>query len=321
MSCCNKCKKTTCCCGTSAILRYTGPDIPELGISTNDLIEVVIQNITQYILDGTNTSVLTDNGDGTYSHDPGDGTGTIVTFIVGKHTTGLIAHVNPHYGDTWYDTVTGQLKWFTNNGTIDVWYTIPIPTIPSLKAETIHHNVVTLLTIDPTIHSKRELHFESTGNMTLNGNDHLVSDDYTYLIVNTTAVDRFVTFSNIAAAYIRDGGAIMDLSGAGFTIPSNTTMLMTVTNVSGTIYVNGQFFAIEEAGDPINLFNTTVNLVGLTPLVVNVPTMVNLESILLLDSLGVDITSGVAKSVAGDNITLTSNVGILNVQVRVIFSI
>lgn len=318
---CNKCKKTTCCCSSSAILRYTGPDIEELGISTGDLIEVVIQNITQYITEGMAISTFTDNGDGTYTHTPGDGSGTTTTIIVGKHTTGAAAHADPNYGDTWYDTVTGQLRWFTNNGTIDVWYTIPTPTIPSLKAETLHHNVGTDLTLDPAIHSKRQIDFESTGNIIIDGNDHLVSDDYTYLIVNATAVARDITFLNVAAAWIRDGGAIVDLSGTGFPIPPNTSILVTVTNDSGTIYVTGQFFAIEEAGDPINLFNDTVSLVALTPLVVNVPTMVNLESILIFDSTGVDITSGISKSVSGDNITLESNVSIANIVVRVIFSI
>lgn len=317
---CPKCNKNSCCCSASAITRYTGPDIPELGINTGDLIEVVVQNITNYIIEGVATSTLTYNGDGTYTHTPGDESGTSTTFVTGQHTTGLTPHSDPKYGDTWYDTTTGQLRWYTNNGTSDVWEVATAATSARFKEETIHHNGAGTLTIDPSIHSKREIHLESTGDAEIDGNDHLALDDYTYLFVNTTAVNRTVTFSNTTGAWVRDGGPITEVSGAGFTIPANASMLTTVTNSGGNIYVNGHPFALEEAGDPINLFTDTVNLVGLTPLVVNVPTMSSLESILILDSAGVDITDGITKSVLVDDITLTSNVDIANVEVRVIYS-
>lgn len=302
------------------ILRYTGPDIPELGISTGDLVEVVIQNITNYITEGVATSTLTNNGDGTFTHTPGDESGTSTTFVTGQHTTGATPHANPKYGDTWYDTTTNQLRWYTNNGTIDIWATVTASTLPRFKEETIHHNSASNLAIDPSIHSKREIHFENTGDADLDGNDHLALDDYTYLFVNTTAAARTIDFANVTGAWIRDGGVITDLSGSGFTLPPNTSMLVTVTNSGGSVYVNGHFYALSISGDVLNTFSTTVNLPPATQVVVNVPTMVELESILLLSSTGEDITGGIHKTVSGANITLTSNVDLEDVEVRVIFS-
>ena len=318
---CNKCKQTQCCCSSSAIARYTGPDIPELGIKTGDLIEVVIQNITNYITEGLAASTLVNNADGTYTHTPGDGTATSTTFVTGQHTTGLVPHTSPKYGDTWYDTTTGQLRWYTNNGTSDVWEVATAAVPARFKEETIHHSAGTTLTIDPSIHSKREIHFEALGDLLLDGNDHLALDDYTYLVVNTTAVDRVVTFANVTGAWLRDGGAITNLSGVGFTIPPNTSLLITVTNSGGNVYVNGHFYTLALAGDAINLFTTTVNLPPLTPVVVNVPTMANMESILILSDIGEDITDGVLVTVAGSNITITSNVDLEDVQIRVIYSV
>lgn len=316
---CSKCKQNTCCC-SSTILRYSGPDIPELGISTGDLIEVVIQNITTFITDGVAISTLINNGDGTYTHTPGDGSGTSTTFVTGQHTTGATPHASPKYGDTWYDTTTGQLKWYTNNGSIDLWETATASSLPRFKEETIHHNATGVLTINPSIHSKREIHIENTGDLTLNGNDHLALDDYTYLIVNTTAVDRVITFSNVAAAWIRDGGAITDLSGTGFTIPSNTSMLLTVTNSGGNVYVNGHFYALEIGGSPTNVSSNVISLVASTPYILNIPTMANLESILVLDSTGLVITDAISISVVEPDITLESNVDLTNIEVRTIYS-
>jgi len=317
---CPKCNQSACCCSTT-VARYTGPDIPELGITTGDLIEVVIQNITNYIIEGVATSTLVNNADGTYTHAPGDESGTSTTFVTGQHTTGVAAHTSPKYGDTWYDTNTSQLKWYTNNGTIDLWESTVLATsLPRFKEETIHHSVISTLTLDPNTHSKREVHLENTGDLLIDGNDHLVSDDYLYLVVNTTAVARAITFSNTTGAWIRDGGAIVELSATGFPIPANSTMLVTVTQSGGSVYVNGHFYALQVAGDTLNTFSSTETLVALTPLVVNVATMVGMESILVLDSTGENITDGILISVSGDNITLTSNVGLVDIEVRVIYS-
>lgn len=317
---CPKCKKNTCCCSASTVIRYNGPNIPELGISTGDLIEVVVQNITNYIIEGVATSTLTYNGDGTYTHTPGDESGTSTTFVTGQHTTGLTPHSNPKYGDTWYDTTTGQLRWYTNNGTSDVWETATAATPVRFKEETIHHNGAGSLSIDPAIHSKREIHFESTGDADIDGNDHLALDDYTYLFVNTTAVNRTITFANVTGAWVRDGGPITEVSGTGFVVPANASMLVTVTNSGGTIYVNGHPFALEVSGDPTNVSSSIISLVALTPYVLNVPTMANLESILVLDNTGRDITNAIYISVAEPNITLESNVALANIEVRTIYS-
>lgn len=317
---CPKCKKKKCCCSSTQILRYNGPDIPELGISTGDLIEVVIQNITNYITEGVATSTLVYNGDGTYTHTPGDGSATSTTFVTGQHTTGATPHSDPKYGDTWYDTNTGQLRWYTNNGVSDVWETATASSLPRFKEETIHHNSASNLALDPNIHSKREIHFEDTGDIDLDGNDHLALDDYTYLFVNTTAATRSINFSNVTGAWLRDGGPIIDLSGSSFDLPPNTSMLVTVTESGGSVYVNGHFYALEITGDPTNIFSDVVSLTALAPLVVNVSGMSTMESILVLDDTGLVITDAISIQVSGEDITLEANVDLADIEVRVIYS-
>ena len=318
---CPICNETTCCCSNSTVSRYSGPDIPELGISTGDLIEVVIQNISQYITEGVAISTLTDNNDGTYTHTPGDGSGASTTFTTGKHTTGASPHSSPKYGDTWYDTGSGQLKWFTNNGSVDIWATATASSLPRFKESTIHHNASTVLALDPALHSKREIHFEGTGDISLGGNDYLSSDDYTFLLVNTTASDRLITFSNVSGAWIRDGGAILDKSGTGFTVPSNTTLMLTVSSDGTNVYVNGHFYALEVAGDPTNVSSSTISLVALTPYTLNIATMARLESLIAMDSSGVNITNAISVTVSEPNVTFESNVSISNIEVRIIYSV
>ena len=79
-SSCNNCY-TKCACSSNQP-RYCGPDLDNIGATSGVQVDVLIQNISEY-LDGIdasgsgNTSILTDNGDGTYTHN--DGTGTLVT--------------------------------------------------------------------------------------------------------------------------------------------------------------------------------------------------------------------------------------------------
>jgi len=323
---CNKCSCNTCCCdSSSSALRYGGPDIDELGIQTGDLLEVVIQYITNYITEGGSgaVSVLNNNGNGTYTHVDGSNPSTSVTFTTGLHTTAATAPspLNTNYGDTWYDTTTNALRWYTNDGTNDVWDTATVLPEDRFKEETIHHNAVTVLAIDPSLHNKKEIHFESTGELSLDGALHLSSDDYTYLLVNTTALDRQITFSNVAGAFIRDGGAITDLSGTGITIPQNTTGLVTVTNSGGFAYINFHFYALEITGDPINTYNEVFDIVQNIDKVITVVTMSEAESILIKNDLGENITSGLNVTLIGDTITISSNVSLTDVALRVIYSI
>lgn len=323
MSCCNKCNTNPCCCSTT-VLRYNGPDIPELGIKTGDLIEVAIQQITDFITTGGSGAVseLTNNGDGTYTHSDGEVGGVSTTFITGNHSTGPTPHASPQYGDTWYDTTTDLLKFFTNDGSIDVWLVTTPSALPRFKEETIHHTAGTTLAIDPDIHNKRELHFESTGDISLDGNDHLGIDDSTYLIVNTTAVDRSVTFSNVDTAHIRDGGTITDLSGTGFTIPPNSSMLITVSDDGGLIKVDGHFYALEISGDTLYTFEDTFSLIGFTPQVSNISGMDKTYSIEVFDDSGVVITSSLDISVSGEDVTILSNVSLFGTTtLRVIYTI
>ena len=319
---CNICSCNPCCCSTTNLARYSGPDINDLGIRTGDLLEVVIQNITTYITNGGSGAVssLVDNGNGTYTHDDGETPGTAVTFTTGTHTSSLIAPLSPNYGDTWYDITSGKLKWFTNNGTIDIWASINAGQ-ERFKEETVHHNVATLLSVDPSIHNKRELHFESTGDMTLDGNLHLLADDFTYLLVNTTAVDRLLAFTNIAQVDLRDGGALTNLALSGITIKSNTSLLVTVTNTVGTVSVNGHFPITSASGDASYLRDYIFSIVAGVPYVLNVPSMTELESLKINTSSKEDITDGIKYTVVGANITFESNVSLTNIEVRAIISI
>lgn len=319
---CNTCNTNSCSCGTTS-LRYGGPDIDSIGISNGELLEVTIQKLAEFMaMGGTGAvSTLTNNGGGDYTHTPGDTSGTSTTFSTGIHTTSATAPTSPTYGDTWYDTTTGKLRWYSNNGVIDVWYTASALGEFRFKEETIHHNAVGDLAIMPLLHNKKEIHFESTGDLTIDGDDHTAQDDYTYLIVNTTAVDRLISFTNVTEAHVRNGGTIANLSGTGFTIPTNTSMLLTVTNTGTDRYVNGGFYSTASATSVFLSFGTIISLVALTPLPVVIPGLVEAESIEIYTSTGEKITSSLDVTLSGDTFTIESNVSLTNIKIRIIYSI
>lgn len=305
------------CCCDKPIIRYTGPNIPELGITTGSLIEVAIEAITSYLIEGVATSTLTDNGDGTYTHTPGDESGTFTTFTTGRHTSGATPHASPSLGDTWYDTGTGQLKWRTNNGTDIVWYSVLDATsLPRFKESTIRHSAGTTLTLSPATHSKREIHIESTGNLLLDGDDHLVRDDYTYLVVNTTSVTRTVGFANVTGAWMRHGGVIEEVSGSGFPVLRNSSLLVTVTKIGSNVYVNGHF-----PSTMIKTYSRTIDLTDGDAIAITVTGAVNIESILIMNSAGdVLSTTDVAINIVADEITMVAASDITGAKIRVIYT-
>jgi len=311
------------CKDCTDVIRYTGPDIDELGISTGELLEVVLQNLTDYISgEGSGAiSTLVNNADGTYTHNGGDVSGDATTFITGLHTTGATAPTITNYGDTWYDTSgTGELKWFANNGSTDVWVSVTPPNQDRFKEATVLHNSTTTLSITPNIHNKRELHYTSTGDMLLDGASHLTYDDFTYILTNTTAVSRNLLFSNISEARLRDGGAIVDLSATGIVIKANTSLLVTVTNNAGTISVNGHF-PVDTGSNAFQPFNETFDIVANLPYTINVPTMVSLEAITLLSNTNEGITDGLVYKAVGTTVVVSSNVSLTGVQASLIISV
>jgi len=315
--CNNKCCGKDKCCCSKPIIRYGGPDIPELGITTGSLLEVVIEDIASYLIEGVATSTLTDNENGTYTHTPGDESGTFTTFTTGRHTSGASPHTSPSLGDTWYDTGTNELKWRTNDGVSDIWYVLFDPTsLPRFKESTVRHSAVTTLTLNPSIHSKREIHIESTGNLLLDGDDHLVRDDYTYLVVNTTSVARTIGFDNVTGAWMRHGGTIQEVSGSGFTVPRNSSLLVTTTKIGSNVYVNGHF-----SSNGMKIYSTTLDLVDGVASVVTVTGAVNIESILMMSPTGdVLSTTDVAVNIVDDEITMTATSDIDDAKIRVIYT-
>ena len=104
-----------------------------------------------------------------------------------------------------------------------------------LGYKTVHHAGNSALAITDATHNLTDLHIESTGDLSMDGTS--VDGGTTLLITNTTAADRTLTFTNIAGAYLRNGGTQTDLTTFGLTLKANTRYLVHITENSGK-YVN-----------------------------------------------------------------------------------
>jgi len=123
-----------------------------------------------------------------------------------------------------------------------------------LGNKTIHHNAITALAITEALHNNADIHVENTGNLSITNTD--ISDATNFYITNTTAANRTLSFTGFTGVYLRNGGAILDLSG-GLTLKANTRYLAHITNNSGNFYFNAN-----EAGgsvDSVPLWNSNTN--------------------------------------------------------------
>jgi len=323
---CDKCTSGCSSCLSSCPSRYTGPDIPELGITSGQDLDTVIIIISEYVTnpifsgDEGSVSALVNNGNGTATHS--NGAGTDVTFEIGQHSSGPAPHNSPILGDTWYDTDTDVLSVFANDGGGDIWVALTPnfdpADFPRFKHQTLKHAAPTQISLDPTTSNKREIWFESTGDMLIDGLNHNTEDDYTYLLVNTTSASRLLSFINVAGAFLRTGGTIADLSTPGLTIPGNSSILITVTNDAGVVTVNGHFLSVV----PVSNFEDTITLIQNVPFVLTVPGIVLPNTaedtiITIYDSSGIVITPGLLITASGNDFIIGSNVNLINVKVVV----
>lgn len=105
-----------------------------------------------------------------------------------------------------------------------------------LGYQTIHHNNPTTLAISETLHNLSDIHIESTGDLSMDSTD--VSDGTSLYLSNTTTADRLLQFTNFSGAFLRNGGAEIDLSFTGLTLKANTRYLVHVTDNGGNFYFN-----------------------------------------------------------------------------------
>lgn len=107
----------------------------------------------------------------------------------------------------------------------------------SLKTETIHHIATSNLDITEALHDKKEIHIESTGDLSFDAAS-FVGDVFTCIVVNTTAIDRNFTFTNWTGVYNRAGGAVTDIKATGYIIKANSSVIITVTINGANKYLN-----------------------------------------------------------------------------------
>lgn len=113
-------------------------------------------------------------------------------------------------------------------------------TLPSLKSSTIHQGAGNLA-VTEVLHNKTEIHLEdNTSTLTFNAND-FGTDDFTCLIVNTVDDAASVTFSNWQGVFDRSGSGVIDLKASSYTLPANSSVIVTMTLNATNKYLNFHF--------------------------------------------------------------------------------
>lgn len=138
----------------------------------------------------------------------------------------------------------GQILSSTTTGTdwVDPQY---------LGYQTVHHTATSTLAVTHADHNLTDLHIENTGGLSMDGGS--VDEGTTFFITNTTATDSDLSFTNVAGAYLRNGGTQTDLKASGLTLKANTRYLVHITDNSGK-YVN-----VTEAGGGLSEGTTANN--------------------------------------------------------------
>ena len=170
-------------------------------------------------------------------------TGPLTTWVSGSGTTyamnDLVAYNGVIYKSVQTTHVSGTTtpdmdatNWVNTDTDTDTW----------LGYKTEHHNTTGVtLAITHALHNNADIHIEGTGDLSITGGTS-VNDGTNFYITNTTAIDRALTFTSFAGAYLRNGGTAVDVSGTGLVLKPNTRYLCHVT-LNGTNY----FFNATEA--------------------------------------------------------------------------
>ena len=157
-----------------------------------------------------------------------DGVSTWEVIDVDQVTTSATAPATPVLGDVWMESNTLISKIWDGSAwkQLNTW----------LGYKTIHHATNSVLALTAEFHNNSDIHIESTGNLAITNT--AVNDGTNFYITNTTAVNRSLSFTGFAGAYLRNGGAIADIKTTGLTLKANTRYLAHVTKNGVNYYFN-----------------------------------------------------------------------------------